>query len=128
MNAHDLGPRRMRPNHREQLNNNENEPSEDSVRLPQRNNQNNEDKFGKLKFQMPQFKGEEDPNTYIDWELKVEKIFRVHNYCEDKKVAMASLEFEDYASVWWEDMRANIEHYGQTPIDTWEYIKEVLYT
>ena len=41
---------------------------------------------------MPKFKGEEDPNAYIDWELKVEKIFRIHNYSEEKKVAMASLE------------------------------------
>lgn len=52
-------------------------------------------KFGKLKFIMPKFKGEEDADAYIDWELKVDKIFRVHNYFEEKKVAMASLEFED---------------------------------
>ena len=55
---------------------------------------------------MPKFKGEEDPNAYIDWELKVEKIFRIHNYSEEKKVAMASLEFEDYASIWWEDLKS----------------------
>jgi hypothetical protein len=29
--------------------------------------------------------------------LKVEKIFRLHNYSEEKKLAMASLEFEGYA-------------------------------
>ena len=130
MNDRDLGPRRVRPNHREQPNDNNNrrEPSEASVRLQHRNNQANEEKFGKLKFQMPKFKGEEDPNAYIDWELKVEKIFRIHNYSEEKKVAMASLEFEDYASVWWEDIQANIERFQQTPIDTWEYMKEVMYT
>ena len=117
MNDRDLGPRRVRPNHREQPNDNNNrrEPSEASVRLQHRNNQANEEKFGKLKFQMPKFKGEEDPNAYIDWELKVEKIFRIHNYSEEKKVAMASLEFEDYASVWWEDIQANIERFQSNP-------------
>ena len=112
MNDRDLGPRRVRPNHREQPNDNNNrrEPSEASVRLQHRNNQANEEKdpnglvpneanHSVLKFQMPKFKGEEDPNAYIDWELKVEKIFRIHNYSEEKKVAMASLEFEYYASV-----------------------------
>ena len=68
-----------------------------------RNRQQDEDKFGKLKFQMPKFKGEEDLDAYIDWELKIEKIFRIHNYSKEKKVAMASLELEDYASILWED-------------------------
>ena len=58
------------------------------------NRNNDEEKFGKLKFSMPKFKGEEDADAYLDWELKVEKIFRIHNYAEDKKVAMASLELE----------------------------------
>ena len=76
---------------------------------------------------MPKFKGEEDPNAYIDWELKVEKIFRIHNYSEEKKVAMASLEFEDYASIWWEDLQAHLERSGEPPIDTWEDMKACLY-
>ena len=71
---------------------------------------------------MPKFKGEEDPNAYIDWELKVEKIFRIQNYSEEKKVAMASLEFEDYASIWWEDLQAHLERNGEPRIDTWEDI------
>ena len=67
--------------------------------MHQRHNRQDEEKFGKLKFQMPKFKGEEDPIAYIDWELKVEKIFHIHNYSEEKKVAMASLEFTDYANI-----------------------------
>ena len=45
----------------------------------------------------------------MDWDLKVDKIFRVHNYSEEKKVAMASLEFTDYANIWWEDYQAHLE-------------------
>ena len=62
---------------------------------------NDEEKFRKIKFTMPKFKGEENSEAYIDWEIKVEKIFRSHNYSKEKKVAMASLEFEDYANIWW---------------------------
>ena len=76
-----------------------------------RNNHHERDdgKFGKLKFVMPKFKGEENADAYLEWELKVDKIFRVHNFSEEKKVAMASLEFEDYANVWWEDYQSNRE-------------------
>ena len=111
MNVHDLDyPRGCDPQHQAQPNNNARDPSEGSMH-PHRNRQEEEEKFGKLKFQMPKFKGEEDPNAYIYWELKVEKIFRIHNYSEEKKVAMASLEFEDYASTWWEDLQTSNERH-----------------
>ena len=83
MKVHDLDyPRGCDPRHRAIQNNNAREPSEASVRY-HRNRQEDEEKFAKLKFQMPKFKSEEDPNAYIDWELKVEKIFRIHNYPEE---------------------------------------------
>lgn len=47
---------------------------------------------------MPKFKGEDDPKSYLAWASKVDKIFRIHDYTEKKKIAMASLEFEDYAN------------------------------
>jgi hypothetical protein len=68
------------------------------------NNQLNEEKFGKLKFSMPKFEGTSDPDAYLTWELKVDKIFRVHNYSEEKKVHMAALDFDGYAFIWWEQI------------------------
>ena len=118
MNLNDMGHRRMRPNHQEHHCHNDVEPSEASARLPRRNRPNEEEKFGKLKFQIPPFKGDVDPEAYMDWELKVDKIFRAHNYSEEKKVAMASLEFTDYANIWWEDYQAHLERENQPPIDT----------
>jgi hypothetical protein len=62
-------------------------------------NRQNEERFGKLKFTMPKFDGGSDPEAYLTWELKVDKIFRLHNYSEEKKMAMAALEFDDYALI-----------------------------
>jgi len=53
---------------------------------------------------MPKFDGGSDPEAYFTWELKVDKIFRLHNYSEEKKLAMASLEFDGYALIWWEQL------------------------
>ena len=46
-----------------------------------------------MKFTMPKFSGGTNPEDYISWALKVDKIYIVHNYDEANKVAMTSLEF-----------------------------------
>ncbi|KAK1678899.1 hypothetical protein QYE76_039747 [Lolium multiflorum] len=59
-----------------------------------------------------------------EMKASVDKIFRIHNYSGAKKVAMASLEFEDYANTWWEQVVTLREDNGEDPIDTWEEMKE----
>ncbi|KAK1680853.1 hypothetical protein QYE76_041701 [Lolium multiflorum] len=88
------------------------------------NLEDEENMYGKLKFNMPKFKGEDDAEAYLSWALKVDKIFRIHNYSGAKKVAMASLEFEEYANTWWEQVVTLREEKGEPPIDTWEEMKE----
>ena len=72
---------------------------------------------------MPKFDGGSDPEAYFTWELKVDKIFRLHNYSEEKKLAMASLEFEGYALIWWEQLLSDREEDGRHPIATWDEMK-----
>ena len=49
---------------------------------------------------IPTFKGTYDPEVYLEWKMKVEQVFAYYNYNEEKKIKMASLEFEGYALVW----------------------------
>ncbi|XP_062188886.1 uncharacterized protein LOC133892188 [Phragmites australis] len=86
-------------------------------------NQPNEERFGKLKFTMPKFDGGSDPEAYLTWELKVDKIFRLHNYSEQKKMAMAALEFDGYALIWWEQMLNDREEAGQGDVRSWAEMK-----
>ena len=72
---------------------------------------------------MPKFEGGSDPEAYFTWELKVDKIFHLHNYTEGKKLAMASLEFDGYALIWWEQLLRDHEEDGEPPITTWEEMK-----
>ena len=76
---------------------------------------------------MPKFRGEDDPEAYLAWALKVDKIFRIHDYAEEKKVAMASLEFEDYANTWWEQVVTTRQEKGLRPIATWEHMKKEMH-
>ncbi|KAK1602542.1 hypothetical protein QYE76_037283 [Lolium multiflorum] len=63
-----------------------------------------------------EMKGEDDAEAYLAWALKVDKIFRIHNYSGAKKVAMASLEFEDYANTWWEQVVTLREERGSSMV------------
>ena len=75
---------------------------------------------------MPKFNGSNDPEEYLSWALKVDKIFRLHNYEEEKKIAMASLEFQDYVLIWWEQVLERREARGDPSITTWAQMKDVM--
>ena len=48
----------------------------------------------------------------------------MHNYSEAKKLAMAALEFDGYALIWWEQVQNQREEYGEPPIATWAAMKQ----
>src|SRR4051812_22760318 len=60
-----------------------------------------DDILSKPKFSIPKFEGSTDVEDYLTWELNMEKIWRLHDYSEDKKIKLASSEFDGYALRWW---------------------------
>ena len=63
-----------------------------------------EDPLGKPRFSIPSFDGQGDVEDYLTWELKMEKLWRLHDYTEDRKVKLASSEFDGYALRWWDSI------------------------
>ncbi|KAK1686064.1 hypothetical protein QYE76_046912 [Lolium multiflorum] len=62
----------------------------------------------------------------MDW-LKIEKLWSLHpNYSEDKKIKLASSEFDGYALRWWDSLIRNRDEDGAQPIRTWRAMKEVM--
>ncbi|KAK1682982.1 hypothetical protein QYE76_043830 [Lolium multiflorum] len=67
-----------------------------------------EDGLGKPKFSIPKFEGGADVEEYLTWELKIEKLWNLHlNYTEDRKIKLASSEFDGYALRWWDALVHN---------------------
>jgi len=85
-----------------------------------------ENRYGKLKFTMPKFSGITNPEEYLSVALKVDKILHLHNYEEEKKIDMASLEFQDYVLIWWEQEIVNHQARGDPPITTWTQMKDAM--
>ncbi|KAK1603493.1 hypothetical protein QYE76_008176, partial [Lolium multiflorum] len=87
--------------------------------------QDEEDGLGKPKFSIPKFEGGADVEEYLTWELKIEKLWSLHpNYSEDKKIKLASSEFDGYALRWWDSLIRNRDEDGAQPIRTWRAMKE----
>ncbi|KAK1600884.1 hypothetical protein QYE76_018236 [Lolium multiflorum] len=89
--------------------------------------QDEEDGLGKPKFSIPKFEGGADVEEYITWELKIEKLWSLHpHYSEDRKIKLASSEFDGYALRWWDSLVRNLDEDGAQPIRTWRAMKEAM--
>ncbi|KAK1626427.1 hypothetical protein QYE76_000742 [Lolium multiflorum] len=89
--------------------------------------QDEEDGLGKPKFSIPKFEGGADVEEYLTWELKIEKLWSLHpHYTEDRKIKLASSEFDGYALRWWDAFVRNRDEDGEQPIRTWRAMKEAM--
>jgi hypothetical protein len=57
-------------------------------------------------------------------ELKVEKLWRLHEYTEERKVQLASSEFEGLALIWWDHVCSSHAIDRVPAIITWRAMKE----
>ncbi|KAK1602986.1 hypothetical protein QYE76_048191 [Lolium multiflorum] len=65
-----------------------------------------------------------DKMKKMDW---IEKLWSLHpHYSEDRKIKLASSEFDGYALRWWDSLVRNRDEDGAQPIRTWHAMKEVM--
>jgi len=61
------------------------------------NNHGNNDPFAKIKFSLPPFACNVDPEAYLDWELALQQKFNSHNVPAEHRVRLATSEFTNFA-------------------------------
>ncbi|KAK1664015.1 hypothetical protein QYE76_052174 [Lolium multiflorum] len=82
-----------------------------------------DDGLGKPKFSIPKFEGGADVEEYLTWELKTEKLWCLHDYTEDRKVKLASSEFDGYALRWWDGVTRARQEDNKLPVLTWQRLQ-----
>ena len=85
-----------------------------------------QDGIGKIKVKIPSFEGKCDPDVYMDWETKLEQIWNCHNFPEHKKVQLATLEFNGYALIWWDNLVKERRRALDPAVATWEQMKALM--
>nr|GMC66644.1 RNA-binding protein 25-like [Ipomoea batatas] len=85
-----------------------------------------DDDMGKINMAIPKFQGKNDPEAYLEWVTKVERVFECHRYSEQKRLKLAILEFSDYATILWEKVMADRTRNGEDPITSWRQLKAMM--
>ena len=85
-----------------------------------RDNRREDDNLGSIKSKIPEFKGRNDPEAYLEWEKRIENIFDIYHYSDRKKVKLAVTEFTDYALTWWDQIVTNRRRNREPPMESWE--------
>ncbi|XP_071920674.1 uncharacterized protein [Coffea arabica] len=93
---------------------------------PKRNTRGIGDAIKGIKMKIPPFQGKSDPDTYLEWESRVELVFDCNNYTDAQKLRLAVVEFTDYAIVWWEQVVTSRRRCGELPITTWTELKRLM--
>ena len=93
---------------------------------PRRPREPEQDGVGKVKVTIPPFEGKCDPDTYLEWETKIEHIWSCHNFTDYKKVQLATLEFSGFALIWWDTLVKERRRALDAPVATWEQMKALM--
>lgn len=120
------GHRRRHRREREHERNYDEESERENDRRGRHHRRDRDDRLEGVKVKVPKFQGKNDPEAYLEWEMKVEQIFQCHHYSEEKKVKIASLEFSDYALIWWDQLQKERRRNGMHPIDDWEEMRAIM--
>jgi hypothetical protein len=78
--------------------------------------------FGRPKFTIPKFLGK-DPEEYLNWEMRIEALWHLHECTNDRKNRLVVSEFDEYAMSWWANAVSLRRDNNIVPILTWRDMK-----
>src|SRR3954463_15563986 len=59
--------------------------------------------------------------------MKIEQLWRLHEYTDNKKIKLASSEFDGYALLWWNGLVSARREANLVPITTWQEMLRHMY-
>jgi len=94
---------------------------EDEEERPYRTRGNNNLDF---RVDIPEFEGQLDPDSFLDWLHTVERVFDYKDIPEETKVKLVALKLRKYASIWWANLVSKRARKGKAKIRTWEQMRD----
>ncbi|XP_074265620.1 uncharacterized protein LOC141588062 [Silene latifolia] len=73
--------------------------------------------------ELPEFVGGADPEAYLEWERKIDRMFDFKELDDEKRCKYAILKLSKGASLWFEGLKAKRVRAGKEKIDSWESLK-----
>lgn len=72
---------------------------------------------------LPTYDGDLDPEAYLEWEQRMERLFDHKNLSDGSRFSYALLKLIKYASLWYESTRTRRAREEKPPIDCWSSLK-----
>ena len=76
--------------------------------------------------ELPEFVGGTDPEVYLEWECKIDRMFDFKNLEDEKRCRYAILKLGRGALLWFEGLKAKGIRDGKEKITSWESLKRKL--
>ncbi|XP_074302964.1 uncharacterized protein LOC141637304 [Silene latifolia] len=76
--------------------------------------------------ELPEFVGGTDPEDYLEWERKIERMFEFKDLDDEKCCKYAILRLSRGASLWYEGFKVKRARAGKEKISSWESLKRKL--
>jgi len=54
--------------------------------------------------EIPNFKGQLNPDNFIEWMNTVDRVFEYKDILDDKKVKLVALKLHTYTLIWWSNV------------------------
>ena len=84
------------------------------------------DDLSDLKFDPPEFKGNLNPEVFLEWMQSIERFFEIKKYSDYKAFKIAILKLKKYASLWYENLKRQRSRDGKSRIKTWSKLKRLM--
>jgi len=79
-----------------------------------------------FRVDIPEFKGQLDPDLFLDWLRTVERVFDYNDIPDEKKVKLVALKLQQYASIWWANLVTKRTRKGKGKICTLAQMRDKL--
>ncbi|KAL9244399.1 hypothetical protein vseg_018179 [Gypsophila vaccaria] len=76
--------------------------------------------------ELPEFAGGTDPEAYMEWERKIDRMFDFKDLDDGKRCKYAILRLSKGASLWFEGVKTQRARSGKEKISSWESLKRKL--
>jgi hypothetical protein len=71
-------------------------------------------------MEIPMYERNLDVEELLDWIRDLDKYFDYEDVKEDKKVKHAVTRLKGHATLWWDELQANIHFKGKKKIKSWD--------
>nr|XP_027109255.1 uncharacterized protein LOC113729128 [Coffea arabica] len=100
--------------------------NEDEERAERSKRDISKEVLGGLKIKVPTFQGKSDLEAYLEWEGRIETVFDCYDYSGEQNVKVATVEFTEYALIWWDQERTSRRRNGEPQVRTWRELEAMM--